>query len=842
MGAQLTVNGTCYRQVHPEEHNVYDFGYWTTRHPGNGAQAAQGLPNPIMNPARLGEHRIRFPSTHGLDRWMPTFSARNLTPLLRLLGIYGQEVEFADLPTTVQVKWLADAAGVVDNQDGMLNLGNLQGMQREACGSAGEVENRVELGHKYGGRYSWTQKPTYEPTEMLWVNAVFHADDQLRQRVAWALSQIYVVSKIGFAASGMHPEESFAAYYDIFVRHAFGNFGELLKDVAYSNQMGTMLTFINSQSAASSGNFADENFARESIQLFTVGLYHLNSDGTPVLDDAGTPKPAYDVKDVASFARAWTGFVADSGNLRTNSISGAGHIDPMKISPAHRDASPKMDLFDGFIGDGFPVCTDLPTDLFLRKGTRYTFLGGALTGADAKGEPHVVALSLDDPASPLFRELCASADSSATPLCAFPDEVILPETLPCHGVECNIDLAQYVQVTDADGRAGYYQVVPPACTNFLFFQVGALVKYGVPWHNDMSCSDAKALAAAPVCCNAADIPDGDPPQGVAGAAICEYSQERVSYGTAVDRCAALGTGLCSGIDDLSSWGQCHPYSKWRFSTWLSRPCSTQVQIQRDGRVNVVHVGKTFTNPSAATNSRIEPEEFASVISIGSRSIFDVIWHENAFPRAESNCSNVCVTHGESCVCEVEVEASPVFTNASRIPTRSEVLQRLHIGAVHPESYDRCVYSKCTSALCNASSPEVQVWIANTAATASENYNGSDLGLVPDWHLAPAGAHACDSGISAAQAQCEAAVLQLARAAGASPSRTLQVSSHPGSCGVGWGAVPLGCSTQSGGDWAGHYKTAGDTGTGCINSDYQLVCSGAAIHRTVTPGFVPSFLR
>lgn len=568
----------------------------------------------------------------------------------------------------------------------------------------------MELGHKYGGRYSWAQKPTYDPTEMLWVNAVFHADDQLRQRVAWALSQIYVVGKIGFAPNVVHTEESFAAYYDIFVRNAFGTFGEMLKDVAYSVPMGTMLTFINSKSAASSGNFADENFARESIQLFTVGLYHLHSDGTPVLDDEGNPRPAYDVKDVASFARAWTGFVMDTGNLRTNSIAGASYIDPMKISPAHRDASPKMDLFDGFIGDGFPACTDLPSDMFLRKGTRYKFLGGTLTGSDAKGQVHVVALSLDDPASALYQELCASSGGDPALSCTFPDEVILSDNLQCHGGECAIDMALFVKVTDA-GTVGYYQFVPPACVHFPFFSVGALVKYGTPWHNDMSCSDAKALAAAPVCCNSVDIPDGDPPTGVIGDAKCEYSQERVSYQTAVERCAALGKGLCSGIDGLNR-GSCHPYSNWRFSTWLSRPCSTQVQIQRDGRVNVVHAGKTFNNPDLASNSRIEPEEFHDVISIGSRSVFDVIWHDSDFPRADANCSSLCTVEGESCVCDVEVSISAVFTNVSRIPTRGEVLQRLHIGSVDPEMFDRSRYSKCASPLCNSSSPDVQVWTVN----------------------------------------------------------------------------------------------------------------------------------
>ena len=177
---------------------------------------------------------------------------------------------------------------------------------------------------------------------MLWQNAVFHSEDQLRQRVAWALNQIYVVSEAGFGGS----EETHAQYYDIFLRNAFGSFRNLIQEIAYSYPMSVMLTYINSKSAAVSGDFADENFARECIQLFTVGTEHLNSDGTQVLDDDGNPIATYGVKDVASFARAWTGFVSPGG-LRSNKIGGA---DVLQIVARDRDASPKMDLYDGFIG------------------------------------------------------------------------------------------------------------------------------------------------------------------------------------------------------------------------------------------------------------------------------------------------------------------------------------------------------------------------------------------------------------------------------------------------------------------------------------------------------------
>eukprot|EP01050_Picozoa_sp_SAG11_P010131 SAG11_NODE_999_length_6236_cov_3.256477_3_plen_145_part_00 len=99
---------------------------------------------------------MSFPSWHDMSRWPvggPTYSANNPTPMLRKLGAYGQDVEFSALPTTVQVQWLADLAGVVDlSREDELSVGSLF-YQTEACGSPGETANDPALGHKYGGRY-----------------------------------------------------------------------------------------------------------------------------------------------------------------------------------------------------------------------------------------------------------------------------------------------------------------------------------------------------------------------------------------------------------------------------------------------------------------------------------------------------------------------------------------------------------------------------------------------------------------------------------------------------------------------------------------------------------------
>jgi len=109
-----------------------------------------------------------------------------------------------------------------------------------------------------------------------WTQAVT-GDDQLRQRVAFALSQIMVVS---FDLNALSSEAvGISAYYDVLGRNAFGNFRTLLEDVTLNPAMGVWLAMLKNQKEnESTGRTADENYAREVMQLFTIGLYKLNTD------------------------------------------------------------------------------------------------------------------------------------------------------------------------------------------------------------------------------------------------------------------------------------------------------------------------------------------------------------------------------------------------------------------------------------------------------------------------------------------------------------------------------------------------------------------------------------
>ncbi len=130
--------------------------------------------------------------------------------------------------------------------------------------------------------------------------------DQLRQRVAYALSQILVISH-GRASVLSEHQDSVAAYMDIMTEGAFGNYRDLLEDVTYSPAMAAYLTYLwNLPEDMESGRVPDENYAREIMQLFTIGLVELNMDGTPKRL-GGELQETYTNDDVRGLAKVFTG-------------------------------------------------------------------------------------------------------------------------------------------------------------------------------------------------------------------------------------------------------------------------------------------------------------------------------------------------------------------------------------------------------------------------------------------------------------------------------------------------------------------------------------------------------
>ncbi len=140
-----------------------------------------------------------------------------------------------------------------------------------------------------------------------WWHLAMTAPDMVRQRMALALSEILVVSDN--VDELLVDPYALSGYFDMLVSHAFGNFRDLLKDVAQHPSMGVYLSHANNARSDPENNiFPDENFAREVMQLFSIGLFELNIDGSHTLDDEGNSIPTYTNIEIREFAKIFTGF------------------------------------------------------------------------------------------------------------------------------------------------------------------------------------------------------------------------------------------------------------------------------------------------------------------------------------------------------------------------------------------------------------------------------------------------------------------------------------------------------------------------------------------------------
>lgn len=143
-------------------------------------------------------------------------------------------------------------------------------------------------------------------------NAV-SAPDQLRQRVAWALSQILVTSANEADLEWAHV---MTRYQNLMFQEAFGNYETLLQKVTYNPAMGNYLDAVNNDRPVGA-KVPNENYAREVLQLFTIGLDELNPDGTPILDANGKAVQTYSETDILTFARVFTGYTYSSAGNTT---------------------------------------------------------------------------------------------------------------------------------------------------------------------------------------------------------------------------------------------------------------------------------------------------------------------------------------------------------------------------------------------------------------------------------------------------------------------------------------------------------------------------------------------
>lgn len=138
-----------------------------------------------------------------------------------------------------------------------------------------------------------------------WFQGCMTTPDQLRWRVSFALSEILVTSRV--SAFDGNPY-ALASYYDVLLDNSFGNYRTLLDKITYHPAMGSYLTFLNNHATdIGKQTYPDENYAREIMQLFSIGLYQLNLDGTEKKDNNGQLIPTYNNDDIANLAKVFTG-------------------------------------------------------------------------------------------------------------------------------------------------------------------------------------------------------------------------------------------------------------------------------------------------------------------------------------------------------------------------------------------------------------------------------------------------------------------------------------------------------------------------------------------------------
>jgi uncharacterized protein (DUF1800 family) len=174
----------------------------------------------------------------------------------------------------------------------------------------------------------------------IWFRNSLYGEDQLRQRVAFALSEIMVVSQLG--ALGNLPF-AVADYYDVLAENAFGNYRDLLEEVTLHPAMGVYLSMLGNEKPDPVLNIRpDENYAREVMQLFSIGLVELNIDGSEKLDMQGQPVPTYNQEIIEGFAHVYTGWTfAGAPGFRQARPTQFNQIIPMQLYPGFHDTGAK---------------------------------------------------------------------------------------------------------------------------------------------------------------------------------------------------------------------------------------------------------------------------------------------------------------------------------------------------------------------------------------------------------------------------------------------------------------------------------------------------------------------
>jgi len=202
-------------------------------------------------------------------------------------------------------------------------------------------------------RYFWPQFGDW----MIW-NQLLDGPDEMRKRIALALSEFFVVSLSPI--DGFYPPYVIGAYWDVLTANAFGNFRTLLEKITLNAAMGFFLNTKGNLKEDANGRQPDENYAREVMQLFTIGLYELNSDGSHKLDTNNQPIETYGQSDITNLARVFTGYDWDYTGVTWNNVPWHDYDVPtpeFATNPMRFRAQDHSTLEVNFLGTNIPANT-----------------------------------------------------------------------------------------------------------------------------------------------------------------------------------------------------------------------------------------------------------------------------------------------------------------------------------------------------------------------------------------------------------------------------------------------------------------------------------------------------
>jgi uncharacterized protein (DUF1800 family) len=205
----------------------------------------------------------------------------------------------------------------------------------------------------------YRERYTLQPLQQWFFKEAFYGNSPLKHRVSWILSQIWVTSGVTVQQSS-----HMIAYHQVLSNNAFGNYKNLMTDMSLNPAMGEYLDMARSTKAN-----PNENYPREILQLFSIGLFMLNQDGSLQRDGEGNPIPTYNQEIINNFSKVFTGWTFCNAASCPNASPGIVNFkDPMMLIPANHDLSEKTLLnYPNAVNPVIPACTNCTTDEAIRN-------------------------------------------------------------------------------------------------------------------------------------------------------------------------------------------------------------------------------------------------------------------------------------------------------------------------------------------------------------------------------------------------------------------------------------------------------------------------------------------